>query len=64
MNKCLEPCKQACTAEQYATRTAAVKAFFTRAGEACWWRIGAERGAASAEMEFEKAAALHTQGKR
>lgn len=61
MNKCLEPCKQACTPEQYATETAAVKAFFDTGGESMLAEIGAERERASAEMEFEKAAALHTQ---
>jgi excinuclease UvrABC nuclease subunit len=33
MNKCIQPCKQACTAEQYAAETAAVKKFFDTRGE-------------------------------
>jgi excinuclease ABC subunit C len=61
MKKCMEPCKQACTADEYAAETAAVKAFFDTRGESMLDRIGAERELASTEMEFEKAAALHVQ---
>jgi hypothetical protein len=61
MKKCMEPCKQACTPEQYAAEAAAVKAFFDTGGESMLETIGAERERASAEMEFEKAAALHAQ---
>jgi excinuclease ABC subunit C len=61
MKKCMEPCKQACTPEQYAAEALAVKAFFETRGESMLGQIGAERELASAEMEFEKAAALHVQ---
>jgi excinuclease ABC subunit C len=61
MKKCMEPCKQACTAEQYAAEALAVKAFFDTRGESMLGQIGAERELASVEMEFEKAAALHVQ---
>ncbi len=61
MKKCIEPCKQACTPEQYAAEALAVKAFFDTRGESMLGQIGAERELASAEMEFEKAAALHLQ---
>jgi excinuclease ABC subunit C len=61
MKKCMEPCKQACTPEQYAAEALAVKAFFDTRGESMLGQIGAERELASAEMEFEKAAALHVQ---
>ena len=61
MKKCMEPCKKACTPEQYAAETAAVKAFFDTHGESMLAEIGVERDRASAEMEFEKAAALHAQ---
>ncbi len=61
MKKCMEPCKQACTPEQYAAETEAVKAFFDTQGESMLAGIAAEREQASAEMEFEKAAALHVQ---
>jgi excinuclease ABC subunit C len=61
MNKCLEPCKQACTPEQYAEEAAAVKKFFDTRGESMVIAIGLEREEASAAMQFEKAAALHAQ---
>jgi excinuclease ABC subunit C len=61
MKKCMEPCKQACTPEQYGAEAVAVKAFFDTRGESMLSQIGAERELASAEMEFEKAAALHVQ---
>ena len=61
MKKCIEPCKQACTPEEYAAEAAAVKAFFDTRGESRLAAIEQERERASAEMEFEKAAALHAQ---
>ncbi|MDQ2832625.1 MAG: excinuclease ABC subunit C [Acidobacteriota bacterium] len=61
MNKCIAPCKQACTPEQYAEETAAVKKFFDTRGESMVIAIGLEREEASAGMRFEKAAALHAQ---
>lgn len=61
MKKCMEPCKQACTPEQYAAEAEAVKAFFDTQSESMLAGITAEREQASAEMEFEKAAALHAQ---
>lgn len=61
MKKCMEPCKQACTDEQYAAEAQRVKAFFVTGGESLLAEIAAERERASAEMEFEQAASLHTQ---
>ena len=61
MKKCLEPCKQACTPEQYATEAAAVKRFFDTRGESMIVEIGLAREEASSGMQFEKAAALHAQ---
>lgn len=61
MHKCIEPCKQACTAEQYAAETAAVKAFFDTRGKSMLTTIAADRDRASEEMEFERAATLHEQ---
>jgi len=61
MHKCIEPCKQACTAEQYAAEAASVKAFFDTRGESMLSQIAVERDRASEEMEFERAAALHEQ---
>jgi hypothetical protein len=61
MNKCLAPCKQACTPEQYAAEAAAVQQFFDTRGESMVIAIGLEREEASAAMQFEKAASLHAQ---
>jgi hypothetical protein len=61
MNKCIAPCKQACTPEQYAAEAAAVKKFFDTRGESMVIAIGLEREEASSGMQFEKAAALHAQ---
>jgi len=61
MKKCMEPCKQACTPDEYAAEAERVKAFFDTGGESMLAEIGAERERASAEMEFERAAALHGQ---
>jgi excinuclease ABC subunit C len=61
MNKCIEPCKQACTTEQYSAETAAVKHFFDTRGENMIISIGLEREEASSAMKFERAAALHAQ---
>jgi excinuclease UvrABC nuclease subunit len=61
MNKCIAPCKQACTPEQYAAEAAAVKKFFDTRGESMIIEIGLAREEASSGMQFEKAAALHAQ---
>src|SRR5271156_5683504 len=61
MNKCIEPCKQACTPEEYAAEAAAVKKFFDTRGESMVIAIGLEREEASSGMQFERAAALHAQ---
>lgn len=61
MNKCLEPCKQACTPEEYTAEAAAVKKFFDTRGESMVIAIGLEREEASAAMQFERAATLHAQ---
>jgi excinuclease UvrABC nuclease subunit len=61
MGKCIEPCKQACTPEQYSAEAAAVKNFFDTRGESMIIAIGLEREEASSGMQFEKAAALHAQ---
>ncbi|WP_263381892.1 excinuclease ABC subunit C [Granulicella arctica] len=61
MKKCLAPCNQACTPEEYAAEAAAIKAFFDTCGASMLTAIGEERDKASAEMEFETAATLHTQ---
>jgi excinuclease ABC subunit C len=64
MKKCLEPCKQACSVEQYAAEATAVRSFFETRGESMLARIASERERASEEMEFERAAELHEQHQR
>jgi excinuclease ABC subunit C len=64
MKKCLAPCNQAhaaAGAQAYAAEAAAVKRFFDTRGESMIVAIGLEREEASAAMEFEQAASLHTQ---
>ena len=61
MKKCIEPCKLACTPEEYAAEAAAVRDFFDTRGESMIVAIGLEREEASSGMQFEKAAALHAQ---
>ncbi len=60
MHKCLAPCFQGCTDERYAAETEAVCAFLDTRGESRLTQVAAERDAASAELDFEKAAALHS----
>ena len=59
MKMCLAPCFQGCTDERYAQEAAQVRAFLDTRGQSLLDRIAAEREQASAELEFEKAAALH-----
>jgi hypothetical protein len=61
MKKCMEPCKGACSAEEYAREADAVRAFFATRGESMLGKIGEERDAASEAMDFERAAELHKQ---
>ncbi len=59
MKKCMAPCNTSCSGEEYAAEAAAVEAFFRTQGESLLAGIAAERERASAEMEFEAAAAAH-----
>ena len=61
MKKCMAPCNTSCTAEEYAAEARAVEAFFASHGESMLADIAVARDRASAEMEFEQAAALHDQ---
>jgi hypothetical protein len=61
MKKCMEPCKQACTPEQYTHEAQRVFAFFLTRGQSLLDEIAAQREAASEAMDFEAAAALHKQ---
>ncbi|SNT09852.1 hypothetical protein SAMN05421770_104155 [Granulicella rosea] len=61
MKRCMAPCNQTCSAEEYAAEARAVQAFFETHGESMLVEIARERDTASADMEFEKAAAAHAQ---
>ncbi len=64
MKKCIEPCKGACTAAEYAAEAARVQAFFATRGESMLNEVAQQREAASEAMDFEQAAALHKQWER
>lgn len=59
MKKCMAPCNESCSAEEYRAEAEAVKAFFDTHGESLLRSVGAERERASEEMDFERAADLH-----
>jgi excinuclease ABC subunit C len=61
MKMCLAPCYKGCTDERYAEESAAVQEFLATRGESKLVVLQGEREAASADLEFEKAAALHAQ---
>ncbi len=61
MKKCLAPCNLSCTAEAYSAEAAAVRLFFDTHGENLLSTVAAARDQASADMDFERAAALHLQ---
>ncbi|MGA3160459.1 MAG: UvrB/UvrC motif-containing protein [Terracidiphilus sp.] len=64
MKMCLAPCYQGCTGERYAEEAAAVEKFLATRGESSLVTLRAQREQASANLEFESAAALHTQVQR
>ena len=64
MQKCMAPCKTACTADEYAAESQAVLAFFRTSGESMLADVAARREAASEDMDFEGAASLHKQWER
>jgi excinuclease UvrABC nuclease subunit len=59
MKMCLAPCYQGCTDERYAQEAEAVESFLATRGESRLVVLRGERDAASANLEFESAAALH-----
>lgn len=64
MKMCLAPCFKGCTDERYAEESAAVERFLATRGESRLVSLRRERDEASASLEFERAAALHTQVQR
>jgi excinuclease ABC subunit C len=61
MKMCLAPCYQGCTDQRYGEESAAVERFLATRGESKLVTLKTERDEASAELEFEAAAALHGQ---
>ena len=61
MKMCMEPCKGACSREEYAAETERVRGFLWTGGASMLEEIAARREAASEAMDFEGAAALHKQ---
>jgi hypothetical protein len=64
MKMCLAPCFQGCTDARYAEEATAVERFLATRGESRLVTLRAERDEASANLEFEAAAALHVQVQR
>jgi hypothetical protein len=64
MKMCLAPCYQGCTGERYGEEAAAVESFLATRGESRLVVLRTERDQASANLEFESAAAMHAQVQR
>jgi excinuclease ABC subunit C len=60
MKMCLAPCFKGCTDEEYAVEVNRVQTYFDSAGDSLLRELSAEREAASANLAFEEAAAIHT----
>jgi excinuclease ABC subunit C len=59
MKMCLAPCFKGCSDEEYRAEVTRVQAYFDTAGESLLREISLQRDAASANLEFENASALH-----
>jgi excinuclease UvrABC nuclease subunit len=59
MKMCLAPCFQGCTDDRYAEEAAKVQAFLATRGQSLLGELAKERDAASEDLDFEKAAAVH-----
>jgi excinuclease ABC subunit C len=60
MKMCLAPCFKGCSDEQYKQEVGRVQDYFDSGGESLVRELSEQREAASANLEFENAAALHT----
>jgi len=60
MKMCLAPCFKGCTDEEYATEVVRVREYFASGGQSLVREIEKMRDDASANLDFEGAAALHT----
>ena len=59
MKMCLAPCFKGCSDQQYSAEVGRVQAYFDSGGESLIREFAAERDAASTNLAFEDAAALH-----
>jgi excinuclease ABC subunit C len=59
MKMCLAPCFKGCTDVAYAEEVGRVQAYFDSGGESLLRELSAQREAASANLEFEEASAIH-----
>jgi excinuclease ABC subunit C len=59
MKMCLAPCFKGCTDEEYSFEVNCVQAYFDSGGESLAREFSAQRDAASANLQFEDAAAIH-----
>jgi excinuclease ABC subunit C len=59
MKMCLAPCFKGCTDEEYRVEVSRVQAYFDTSGESLVREISIQRDAASANLDFENAAAFH-----
>jgi excinuclease UvrABC nuclease subunit len=64
MKMCLAPCYQGCTDDRYREESSAVEQFLATRGESKLVTLRTQRDQASADLEFEAAAQLHTQVQR
>jgi excinuclease ABC subunit C len=64
MNKCLRPCQQAVSVEEYAGEVARLEQFLRTDGASMREPVEQARDRASAEMQFEEAARLHERAER
>lgn len=64
MKMCLAPCYKGCTDERYNEESAAVEQFLATRGESRLVTLKTQRDEASANLEFESAAAIHAQVQR
>ena len=59
MKMCLAPCFKGCTDDEYSTEVRRVQNFFDSSGESIVREFSEQREAASADLAFEEAAAIH-----
>jgi excinuclease ABC subunit C len=59
MKMCLAPCFKGCTDEEYSVEVNRVQAYFDTGGESLSREFSAQRDAASGNLAFEEAAAIH-----